>query len=314
LQGEFESGRLNQRYVALGSPPKSGFPHRLGHIIPGALRGEAMKEKERRQLFGEAVCGFVNADTTDEACFAILTGIQKISRFSSSFIEKVKEVFPAMSNITAPPKDSEEEREDWIRVNTISLHDGIKIHREMMRRVFDSLLHGRKTLDFGAYLGIYNELSKSIERRANPIKIDLRDGKRGPYPISEEGYLSTKLPDWHDRIVNDLAYCLIEFLVSEDKKNLTEYKKYLKRCDVCSKFLVHPTRKRCPGECTRIATKKYDTEYKQFVRWELFVDDVKKKCKTIDDLYNNDNTNLLTRARRFKCGFDEVIERLKKVL
>jgi len=109
-----------------------------------------------------------------------------------------------------------------------------------------------------------------------------------------------------------LAYCLIEFLVSEDKKNLTENKKNLKRCDVCSKFLVHPTRKRCPGECTQSAKTTSDKDYKLFIRWEQFVDDVKEKCKTIDDLYKY--PKLLTRARRFHIGIDEVIERLKERL
>ena len=63
-------------------------------------------KKQMGQLLGETVCDFVNAETTDEACFAILTGIQNISgsKFSSSFIEEVKKVFPTIGNITPPPK------------------------------------------------------------------------------------------------------------------------------------------------------------------------------------------------------------------
>jgi hypothetical protein len=73
-----------------------------------------MKEKERRQLLGDAVCGFVNAETTDEACFEVLAGIQQIEEFefSSSFIEKVKEVFPAIGDITPPPKNLQKEKDE----------------------------------------------------------------------------------------------------------------------------------------------------------------------------------------------------------
>jgi hypothetical protein len=388
-----------------------------------------MKEKERRQLFGEAVCGFVNAQNTDEAYFPILASIQKISRFSSSFIEKVKEVFPTMKNIAPPLKDWKEEREEmrsqedkvlsalqeklgpplelscnrpaqslvislpsskvddffrstfsekapfinalrtpsglellpmdfseplpggtkfryphepyvatasevyeanssalefddesvidnihnveldlqepWTRLNTIELHGGIRTQQEAVRELLKLIIRGRRLggdSRFWAYLKIYNEMPKS------KIEFDQQDSFRERYPISRRDYLSINLPlKWLDRIKGDLAYCLIGFLRFEKKENL-------RKCDVCSKFFVHHSRKWCSDECTRIGKKEYDTEYKQFVRWELFVDDVKKKCKTIDDLYNNDNTNLLTRARRFKCGFDEVIERLKKVL
>jgi hypothetical protein len=68
-----------------------------------------MKEKKRRQLLGDAVCGFVNAQTTDEAYFPILASIQNIFDFSPSFIEEIKKVFPAMWNITPPPKARSEE-------------------------------------------------------------------------------------------------------------------------------------------------------------------------------------------------------------
>ena len=68
-----------------------------------------MKEKERRQLLGDAVCGFVNAQTTDEAYLPILNGIQKIFDFSPGFVEEIKKVFPTMGNITSPPKTYDEE-------------------------------------------------------------------------------------------------------------------------------------------------------------------------------------------------------------
>jgi len=73
-----------------------------------------MKEKERRQFLGEAVCAFANAQTTEEACFEILTGIQKISDFSSSFIEEIRKDFPTKSNITPPPKKFDEEYNEMI--------------------------------------------------------------------------------------------------------------------------------------------------------------------------------------------------------
>jgi hypothetical protein len=377
------------------------------------------EEKKRRQLLGEAVCGFVNAETTDEACFAILTGIQRIWGFNPSFIEEVRKVFPAIGNIESPPKDlmekddAKQERiacekkvlsslreklapdvevkynsndhsfdlykkepieshrslrnlffrrppklhhwkkfsashpdflelvEDksiiddmldlekcWTRGITISLQWSIQNEQGHMRRILDMLFLGKSIiyehggdvfaakkalaqqgydgmLPFSIYLSIYNELSKSMERRANPIKIELRDGSSGPYPISEEGYLSTKLPKWHDRIRNDLAYCLIEFLRSENIKNL-------KKCDVCFTFFVHPRREWCSDRCTRIGKRRYDREYKQLVRLEEFVDVVKEKCETMKDFH--DNPKLVTRARRFECGLDVVVERLKKDL
>ena len=77
-----------------------------------------MKEKERRKLFGEAVCGFVNAQTTDAAYFPILASIQEIFDFSPSFIEEVKKVFPSTSKITPPPKKNWEEE-----VTEISSHE-----------------------------------------------------------------------------------------------------------------------------------------------------------------------------------------------
>jgi len=84
-----------------------------------------MKDKERRQLLGEAVCGFVNAQTTDEAYFPILTGIQQLEKFSSSFIEEIKKVFPAMGNITPPPKKFQKER-DKIRSHEDKVLSGLR--------------------------------------------------------------------------------------------------------------------------------------------------------------------------------------------
>jgi len=67
------------------------------------------EKAKRKQLLGEAVCGFARAQTTEEAYFPILTGIQKISNHSPSFIEEIKKVFPTIGNITPPPKDIREE-------------------------------------------------------------------------------------------------------------------------------------------------------------------------------------------------------------
>ena len=71
-----------------------------------------MKGKEKRELFGEAICGFVNSQTTDEAYSPILTSIQKISRFSSSFVKEIRKVFPTIGDINPPPKDWKEEKEE----------------------------------------------------------------------------------------------------------------------------------------------------------------------------------------------------------
>jgi hypothetical protein len=375
----------------------------------GAMNKSKKREdwKKRRQLLGEAVCGFVNAQTADEAYFPILTGIQQIEEFNFSFIEEVQEVFPTMRNIKPPPKDWSEEKEEmtsyedkfnadlreklgsnfcwryirddqcfelnsiyieenlplhssllpsedeqiskmieagtlklfandpklseifhnkaliedisnlqkvWTRFNTIVLHKRIHAQQKNVRGIFDALINGKPIKEdyrladskpgyaLSQYLKIYNEMPKYI------VEVCQQDSLEKLYPTREEDYLSINLPlKWFDRIKSDLAYCLIEFLLSG-------YQKSLKRCDVCSKFLVHPTRKRCSDECRRIATKQYDTEYKQFVRLEQFVDDVKEKCKKADDLYLGENRKLLARMRKFRLPENQVMERLKKDL
>jgi hypothetical protein len=190
------------------------------------------------------------------------------------------------------------------------LHKRIQTEQERIREILDALIYKKPIkkdliltdaeLDhnlLSQYLEIYNKMPRSI------IEFDQQDILKERYPILEEDYLRINLPlKWLGRITSDLAYCLVEFLLSEYQKNL-------KRCDVCSKLLMHPTRKRCPGECTRIATKQYDTEYKQDDRWEQFVSDVKQKCKTVDDLHRN--PKLMRRARSFRFGLEGVIERLK---
>ena len=70
-----------------------------------------MKDKERRHLLGEAVCAFARAQTVKEANRAILTGIQKLENFNSSFIEEVRKVFPSLADISASAPSSSEDNE-----------------------------------------------------------------------------------------------------------------------------------------------------------------------------------------------------------
>ena len=200
-------------------------------------------------------------------------------------------------------KQQHDLQKGWTRFNTIVLHKRIQAQQNSVRKILDALISEKpltKDISFYEYVELYNKMPRFI------IEIDQQDilNLKERYPILEEDYLRINLPlKWLDRIKSDLAYCLIEFLLSG-------YQKDLKRCAVCSKFLVHPSRKRCPGECTQIAQKESDKDYKRFLRWEEFVDDVKKeKCKTDDDLYRN--PRLMRRARSFRFGPEGAIERLK---
>jgi hypothetical protein len=77
------------------------------------MSGSNLTEKKRRQLFGEAVCGFARVQTTKEANHAILTGIQQTEKdFSSSFVEEAKKVFPSGENIISSDAPLREQREE----------------------------------------------------------------------------------------------------------------------------------------------------------------------------------------------------------
>jgi hypothetical protein len=77
----------------------------------GAVSEANLTERERRHLLGEAVCAFARAQTVKEANRAILTGIQKLENFTSSFIEEVRKVFPSQADIRASAPSSSEHNE-----------------------------------------------------------------------------------------------------------------------------------------------------------------------------------------------------------
>ena len=49
-------------------------------------------ERERKK--GQIVLDFINAETTDEACFNHFENVQELMDFSTDFAERLKEVYP----------------------------------------------------------------------------------------------------------------------------------------------------------------------------------------------------------------------------
>jgi hypothetical protein len=189
------------------------------------------------------------------------------------------------------------------RAQTLALHGRIYRAQYILEGILEDVVKGCQLDEirgFSDVIEIYNNLPKGkadFDNSSSLIKLPL---------IDERDYKIHSSTNFYGRLREDLAYCLIEFLIIEKSR------KSLGKCDVCLKFFIHPTSKRCSDECRKIAKKKYDTGYKQDDRWEQFVYDVKEKCTKIDDL--NKHPELLTRARRFRFGLDGVIERLKEVL
>lgn len=189
------------------------------------------------------------------------------------------------------------------------LHLRIEELQTDLQKLLDGIAKNKCLADLTGihlFVPIYNELEHSIVVVQEDLLQEIS-------PIRAESYFNIREPHvWFSRFETDLAYCLIGFLKAEGNRN------YIKKCSVsaCEDFFIAEDirRKVCypPKNCQKIAEQKYDTSYKQLDRWDRFVYDVKEKCKTIDDLYNN--PKLLNRARRFRFGLDGVIERLKEIL
>jgi hypothetical protein len=130
-------------------------------------------------------------------------------------------------------------QKSWTRFNTIVLHERIQAQQEAVRKILVALIHGRPIKNdyrlsdpkpgyiLSKYLKIYNEMPKYI------VEIGQQDSLEKLYPIRDKDYFSINLPlEWLDRIENDLAYCLIEFLMIEG------YRKWIYTCDNCIGFYV----------------------------------------------------------------------------
>jgi len=86
---------------------------------------------------------------------------------------------------------------------------------------------------------------------------------------------------------------------------------HLRQCDICDKYLIHPTRKRCV-ECGIEYERKAERLRKAAKRYENFVNDVKKSSPTFRDYLRNNK--LVARGKRFKRDYGEVLNHLIKIL
>lgn len=63
---------------------------------------------ETQRKFGNFVCDFINAKTTDEACFKHLENMSELLSFQHTFLERVKDLFPSLNLLNSLPEAEKE--------------------------------------------------------------------------------------------------------------------------------------------------------------------------------------------------------------
>ncbi len=86
---------------------------------------------------------------------------------------------------------------------------------------------------------------------------------------------------------------------------------HVKMCDVCSNLFADHKRKRCSVKCSQEHERKYDRRLIRDKRLSNFLDEVKRECPNIKDFLRNER--LINRAKRFKCGYGEVFNHVRRI-
>jgi len=131
----------------------------------------------------------------------------------------------------------------WTRFKIIEVHKDIRKMQENLRCLLDSIQQNANFCEIPHlldYLERYNALQKS-----KLLLVDANIFVRTP-PINEGDYMINRPVEWLKRIQDDLAYCLIEFLIPEENR------RYINKCRKCQKFYVSKTirpSKFCSDKC-----------------------------------------------------------------
>jgi hypothetical protein len=132
----------------------------------------------------------------------------------------------------------------WRTSGSNFLHEGILNLQKDLREAIDSIAQGKHLDEIPTFLDFlvrYNGVQKS-----NVLLADADLLIEVP-PINEWDYIGITAPkEWVTRLQDDLAYCLIEFLIVDDSR------KHLHKCLECTEFYVSKTvgdSKFCSGKC-----------------------------------------------------------------
>lgn len=117
----------------------------------------------------------------------------------------------------------------WDRLNTIYVAIEIAELRHQLKDLLQEIVSGRRYDDIPGmetHASIYNNLPRE--------KVIVREFElEQVFRLNEEDYLEIRWPkEWITRFKEDIAYCLIEFLVPEGNKN------YIAKCLWCEKYFI----------------------------------------------------------------------------
>jgi hypothetical protein len=117
----------------------------------------------------------------------------------------------------------------WDKLNTIYVAIEIAELRHQLKDLLQEIVSGRRYDDIPGieiYASIYNNLPRE--------KVIVREFELGQISqVNEEDYLEIRWPkEWITRFQKDIAYCLVEFLNSDENRN------YIGKCLNCEKHYI----------------------------------------------------------------------------
>ena len=231
------------------------------------------RDKGKDRSYGELVINFVNAQTTDEACFGLFENMQELF-FSSDFAKYAKFAFTTNKLIAGHLSKAEKKEARLLLNETIN-----EIKRRFSIILADFLIHRHPFLNqFMLLLIEYNDLCKVI-LAIGPDETFYYDIDN----VSEKDFIkwpAIENPRYSLEIKKILSYCLIEFMKSPRNREL------INRCEECKKYFiakkVDQRNKFCPI-CSRKSKKsredrrQYQREYRK--KQKRRIEDEKRETK-----------------------------------
>lgn len=151
----------------------------------------------------------------------------------SRHVNGLMEVGKQISDIKSSLSESRVRTLEHFSSQYLFLEKGVKLIQDAVRQVLDKVICGaalREDYYFSRFLEAYNsEQSELVLREGDRFELQPRVNERDYVEMNED---EDRTLQWHDRLENDLAYFLIEFVLQEKNRRL------IHKCDECGKYYI----------------------------------------------------------------------------